>query len=129
MSGKPEPWFDKALDDLEMARRALLPDRPLPDMACYHAHQCVEKYLKGYLVWREVEFRWVHDLVYLLQLCQEQDKQFDMHLDAVDVLNAYATEVRYPVEAEDSQPDQKGAEEALRLAEEVARFIKRKVTL
>ena len=42
-------WFEKANQDLEMARRALGPGQPMPEMACYHAHQCAEKYLKGYL--------------------------------------------------------------------------------
>ena len=33
-----------------MARRAMEPGNPLPAMACYHAQQCAEKYLKGYLI-------------------------------------------------------------------------------
>ncbi len=70
MSGAwPErSWFDKADQDLEMARRALGPPSPLPSMACYHAQQCAEKYLKGYLTARSVPFRFVHDLIYLTQL-------------------------------------------------------------
>ena len=40
-------WFAKANDDLDLARRALGPDRPLPALACYHAQQCAEKYLKA----------------------------------------------------------------------------------
>lgn len=127
MTDNPQPWFDKAQNDLEMARRALMPSKPLPDMACYHAQQCAEKYLKGYLVWRQVEFRWVHDLIYLMQLCQAQDSSFNILLDAADVLNSYATEVRYPVETEAIQPDQTGAEEAIRLAEQIVDFIKDKV--
>ena len=44
MSGvSPEQeWFEKADQDLEMARRALGPEKPLPGMACYHAQQCAE---------------------------------------------------------------------------------------
>ena len=58
---RPEDaWFAKADDDLVLARRALGPDRPLPDLACYHAQQCAEKYLKGYLVAHGVPFRFVH---------------------------------------------------------------------
>ena len=49
--GWPErDWFEKADQDLELARRALGPGKPLPGMACYHAQQCAEKYLKGYLI-------------------------------------------------------------------------------
>ena len=50
-----------------MARRAMNAGSPLPAMACYHCQQCAEKYLKGFLVSRSVEFRPVHDLLYLLQ--------------------------------------------------------------
>jgi HEPN domain-containing protein len=64
-------WFEKADQDLEMARRALGPQKALPAMACYHAQQCAEKYLKGYLVARCIRFRFVHDLIYLTQLCSE----------------------------------------------------------
>ena len=65
--GWPErDWFEKADQDLELARRALGPGKPLPGMACYHAQQCAEKYLKGYLISHSVPFRFVHDLVYLV---------------------------------------------------------------
>ncbi len=39
MSGRPpeQEWFEKAEQDLEMARRAMLSDDPIPEMACYHA--------------------------------------------------------------------------------------------
>lgn len=35
-------WFAKADGDLEVARRALGPDRPFPDIACFHAQQGAE---------------------------------------------------------------------------------------
>ena len=55
--GWPEQdWFEKADQDLELARRALGPGKPLPGMACYHAQQCAEKYLKGYLIAHSVPF-------------------------------------------------------------------------
>ena len=55
--GWPErDWFEKADQDLELARRALGPGKPLPEMSCYHAQQCAEKYLKGYLIAHSVPF-------------------------------------------------------------------------
>ena len=44
-----------------MARRTMSAGNPLPAMACYHCQQCAEKYLKGFLVSRSIEFRPVHD--------------------------------------------------------------------
>ena len=45
MSGpRPEQdWFEKAEQNLEMARRAMLPGNPIPPKTCYHAQQCAEK--------------------------------------------------------------------------------------
>ena len=60
---RPElPRFAKADDDLELARRAVAPDRPLPAMACFHAQQGADKCLKRYLVYHGVPFRLAHDL-------------------------------------------------------------------
>ena len=40
---RPErDWFERADQDLEMARRALGPGTPLPAMACYHSQQAAE---------------------------------------------------------------------------------------
>ena len=61
--GPERNWFEKAAQDLEMARRALWPRTPLPVMACYHSQQCAEKYLKGYLTAHSMPFRYVQDLV------------------------------------------------------------------
>ena len=120
---RPErAWFAKADDDLEIARRALGPDRPLPAMACFHAQQCAEKYLKGYLVAHDVPFRLVHDLGYLIYLCTGLDPAFaDLRPPAV-TLNSYVATVRYPSEAA-QEPDTEAAREAIRLAQQIAHFV------
>lgn len=115
-------WFEKADQDLEMARRALGPGNPLPGMACYHAHQCAEKYLKGYLVAHSVPFRYVHDLVYLAQLCVVSEPTFEDLMSAAEILGEYGTTVRYPM-GRSGDPDLEAAREAVRLAEEVAAFV------
>lgn len=97
---RPEQdWFEKADQDLEMARRALGPGTPLPAMACYHSQQCAEKYLKGYLVAHSTPFRYVHDLVYLMQLCMERKPALKGLMPAVEILSEYGTAVRYPAES------------------------------
>ena len=78
MSGpRPEQgWFEKAEQNLEMARRAMLPRQiQFPQMACYHAQQCAEKYLKGFLVSRSHSFNFVHDLFYLTQECATRSRK------------------------------------------------------
>ena len=87
MSGpRPEQdWFEKAEQNLEMARRAMLPGNPIPEMAGYHAQQCAEKYLKGFLVSRSHSFNFVHDLFYLTQECAQRQPAFrELELAARD---------------------------------------------
>jgi len=124
MTGKPpeQAWFAKAADDLELARRALGPDRPIPDLACYHAQQCAEKYLKGYLVAHGVSFRFVHDLGYLIDLCTGLDPAFADLMPAAITLNPYVGAVRYPAEAA-QEPDIPKAQDAIRRARQIADFV------
>ena len=117
-------WFAKADDDLELARRALGPDRPLPAMAGFHAQQCAEKYLKGYLVAHGVPFRFVHDLGYLIDLCTGLDPAFADLRPAAVTLNAYIATGRYPAEAA-QEPDTEAAQKAIRLAQQIADFVLR----
>ena len=114
-----QAWFAKADEDLEIARRALGPDRPLPSVACFHAQQCAEKYLKGYLVAHEVPFRLVHDLPYLIRLCAGLNPALAGLRPAAEVLNEYLAITRYPTEGA-HEPDIEAAEEAIGLAEQIA---------
>lgn len=124
MSGpRPEQaWFEKAEQFLEMARRAMLPGNPFPDMA-YYARQCAEKYLKGFLVSRSHRFNFVHDLFYLTQECAKLQPAFLELALAAETLGRYGAGVRYPME-NFVDPDEKEAWEAIRLAGKVATFVK-----
>lgn len=122
---RPErAWFEKADQDLEMARRALGPEEPLPGMACYHAQQCAEKYLKGYLIARSISFRFVHDLIYLTQLCAAQEPVFEELMSAAEILGEYGVTMRYPMEGSE-EPDIEAAREAIGLAEQVIVLVRR----
>lgn len=124
--GAVEPergWFEKADEDLEMARRALEGGEPLPSSACYHAHQCAEKNLKGHLVAHSIPFDYVHDLVYLTQLCVEHDSAFEELKSTVGILDEYGTALRYPMERSE-RPDKKTARKTIHLAEKVAAFVR-----
>ncbi|MDE2990212.1 MAG: HEPN domain-containing protein [Chloroflexota bacterium] len=120
-----QAWFDKAAEDLEIARRALGPDRPFPAAACFHAQQCAEKYLKGYLVAHDVPFRFVHDLGYLIGLCAGVNPALASLRPAAITLNPYVAIARYPSEAA-QEPDIEAAEKAIAVAEQIAAAVARK---
>ena len=67
-------------------------------MACFHAQQCAEKYLKGYLVAHGVTFRFGHDLGYLIGLCAGIDPAFADLRPAAVTLSPYVGTARYPSE-------------------------------
>ena len=119
-----QAWFAKADEDLEIARRALGPDRPLPAMACYHAQQCAERYLKGYLVAHGAPFRLVHDLSYLIRLCTDLKPAFADLRSAAEILNEYLAITRYPTEGS-HEPDIEDAKQAIGLAEHIAAAVVR----
>ena len=123
---RPElAWFAKADDDLETARRVLGPERPMPAIACYHAQQCAEKYLKGYLVAHGVPFRFVHELGYLIQLCAQLDPAFETLRPAAVSLNPYVATARYPAEAA-QEPTLEAAQKAIHQAQQIADFVLQK---
>ncbi|MDE0142909.1 MAG: HEPN domain-containing protein [Caldilineaceae bacterium] len=125
MSVRPpeQDWFEKAEKDMVMARRAMDPEGPIPEMACYHSQQCAEKSLKGYLVSQKLDFLYVHDLVYLTQRCMEGKQDFTELEQAARILSKYGAGVRYPME-DFVDPDEEEAWEAIGLAGEVATFVK-----
>ncbi len=66
-------WFKKADEDLYSAQQLLKSEGYLSiSVICFHCQQAAEKYLKGFLVYRNIEFKKTHDLLYLLSLLGEQ---------------------------------------------------------
>ena len=89
-------WVEKAENDLRNAGHTLRIKQRCPtDTVCFHAQQCVEKYLKALLVWREIEFPRAHDVAYLLKRLSTHD-QPDLTPEECRQLTDYATVNRYP---------------------------------
>jgi len=127
MSASPQhmarQWMRKAENDLKIGQDELQTREPVTDMVCYHMQQCVEKYLKAYLVLHEKPFRRTHDLAELIELCRELDPSFEQfYAQNVDSLTVYGTEVRYPDNF--YMPSLEEAEESLRLALLAREFVR-----
>ena len=95
-----QEWFKKAEHDLLNAEIILESGRDaLPlDTVCFHCQQAIEKYLKGFLVYHNVQFPRTHFLGTLLDQCKQIDATFE-ELDKIIELNAYAVDIRYPDDA------------------------------
>jgi HEPN domain-containing protein len=86
---------------------------------CFHAQQAIEKFLKAFLIHKDVNIPRTHNLDYLLQKCIEIDERFKIL--NVDNLTDYAVDIRY---AEDFYiPDYEEANNALKKADNVRHFV------
>ena len=91
-----ERWFKKAENDL-LAIQILLNSNNAPaDICCFHAQQAAEKYIKAYLVVKNIHFPQTHDLELLVRLAAKTNPAFlEIHKVALLLLN-YGVAPRYP---------------------------------
>jgi len=126
MNNEVDKWIQKAENDLKVAHNEIHIENPITDAICFHCQQCVEKYLKAYLVYHQKSFRKTHDLSEIINLCKEIDSDFEYLKDIkVHELTIYATELRYPEYL--YTPSVEEAEESIKLAEKAKDFVLEKV--
>ena len=96
-----DEWFEYANIDLSTAE-FLLSMRPMPmEIICYHCQQSAEKFLKGYLISKDIlEPPKTHNLILLHTMCIENDNRFNEISRACEALNRYGVQPRYPNEME-----------------------------
>ena len=89
-------WVVKAEHDLTNAAHTLTLGKECPtDTVCFHAQQCVEKYIKALLVFRGTGFPRTHEIAALRALLPPKLRP---RLDSKTQsrLTAYAAALRYP---------------------------------
>ena len=91
-------WLTKARRDLLSAKRLTRGSEPYFDTAIYHCQQCVEKAIKGWLVYHDRSFEKTHDLRLLVTLASEVEPRFIEWFDAAEQISPYAISYRYPGE-------------------------------
>lgn len=91
-----EKWFKKAEQDLFTINVLLQSDSCPSEICCFHAQQAAEKYLKAYLVSRQIDFPKIHDLVKLVMLCATANSEFKKIEEVASQLTDYAITPRYP---------------------------------
>lgn len=67
---KARKWVYYAEEDLRLAKQGLKISSSCPyRLIAYHAQQCAEKYLKAYLVFKQADFPYTHNIRSLIKLC------------------------------------------------------------
>lgn len=61
-------WLKKAEEDYGFAQISLKETKYYAQI-CFHFHQAAEKYLKAFIIANNLEFRPVHNLIELLNIC------------------------------------------------------------
>lgn len=62
MNEQVKNWIIKAENDLKTGKDEMATENPTTDTICFHMQQCVEKYLKAYLVSHQKFFRKTHNI-------------------------------------------------------------------
>lgn len=115
-----DEWIRKAEEDYRVAKREMEAEPPSFNTVCFHAQQCVEKYLKAVLQENEIAFQKVHDLEVLLDQCLSFIPELDKLRENAQKLNVFAVEVRYP----GFEAQHKDAKEALLSMERAVKVLK-----
>ena len=119
-----EEWFERGDHDIESSE-LLFNANGYTDTICFHAHQAVEKYLKGYLLYQGDRPRKIHNLEELAKDCATFDKNFLNYLDDCLFLTRYYIETRYPTSFPYNYPREE-AKKAIETANVIIKFIRNK---
>ncbi len=95
-----EEWISKAEGDYHtMLRESGIEDRPNFDAVCFHAQQCVEKYLKAKMCEAEIRFGKIHDLVVILDTVIISEPSWQKFREDMAYLSQFSVIFRYPGES------------------------------
>lgn len=114
-------WVQKAEGDFATARRELqVSNEPNYDAVCFHAQQCIEKYLKAKLQESNIQFGKIHDLSTLLDLILPIETTWDTLRADLQALTAFAVAYRYPGD----EADKSEARDAVTRCEKVREIVR-----
>jgi HEPN domain-containing protein len=115
-------WVQKAENDLKNANHTLTMGEDCPyDTVCFHAQQCVEKYLKALLICLSIDFPKIHDIGELIRLLPPNIR-VPLLVSEQEKLTDYATVSRYPGDWEPTTRAE--AEEAVAIARKIRHFVR-----
>jgi HEPN domain-containing protein len=119
-------WVARAESDLKIGKDELVTAEPATDAICFHMQQCVEKYLKVFLIFNNKPVKRTHNITELIHKCSKIDPEFEKLYDInADELTDYAVDIRY---AESFYfPTLEETKDAVEIAERVKSFVLNKL--
>lgn len=118
-------WLYRANEDISVVENLAENNiKYFSSSICFHAQQVVEKFLKAFLVFHNIDFPRTHDLDYLLLECQKIDKEsFDIDLKS---LFDFGVSVRYPDDF--FLPGINETKEYIAIAKEIKSLVEQKIS-
>ena len=115
-------WIENADSDLEVAKHSFSIKSCIPyKLIAFHAQQCVEKYLKAFLVLKKTNFPYTHNISILLEICSIQ-ADWNKSINFAKELTSYAITARYP--GIDDEVTEDEAKEAVKISEKVRETVR-----
>ncbi|HMZ81582.1 MAG TPA: HEPN domain-containing protein [Acidobacteriota bacterium] len=114
-------WIDKAEGDWASAQREVKARKsPNFDAACFHAQQCIEKYLKARLEEAGLPIQKTHNLLILLNDVLSIEPTWSGLSTDLGILTTYAVSFRYP----GSSANKAVAQDALKRCRKIRQLIR-----
>ena len=123
-----EEWIEKADEDFGYASLSLDEEFEYFPQICFHFQQAAEKYLKAYIIQKNLEFNKIHNLIVLLKVCAKEDSSFEVLKASCEFLNRFYVDTRYPVHWPVLR-SKEVAQEARDYAKQMQDFVKSKLCL
>ncbi|RKU21498.1 DNA-binding protein [Candidatus Poribacteria bacterium] len=89
-------WVENAEEDYAVVQQLQQGQNPIYNAICFHAQQCVEKYLKAWLQEQNIPFPRTHDLKELLKLVVPSVPVWRVWEPDFSLLSKHAVATRYP---------------------------------
>lgn len=116
-------WMEKAEEDYGFACMAMESSDYFAQV-CFHLQQAAEKYLKSFIVANNMEFRAIHNLLELLEVCKENEPGIAVLEQACQFLNPFYIDSRYPVHWP-ARYDKNVAVKAKEMTEDIRDWVKK----
>ncbi|MBI5682996.1 MAG: HEPN domain-containing protein [Deltaproteobacteria bacterium] len=115
--------IDKADEDFKFAEVNLKERGNFLAPICFHFHQAAEKYLKTFIVAFELEFKKIHNLFHLFEICRDREPSLENIREDCKLLNRFYIDTRYPVHWPTHYTMDEG-EKAYNAASQIRNFVK-----
>jgi HEPN domain-containing protein len=118
-----ESWIDRAKSNYELSKANISTIIYFEDL-CYQAQQAVEKSLKGFLIYFDIEPEFTHNIGKLLAELEKYVEIPNTIREAMDLTN-YAVQTRYPGEYDEITEEE--YDNCLRIAKNCLDWVESKI--